>query len=223
MSLINEALKKAQKDGNGKDAPAARSPDVSSAALNNRKPGGAKVIAAVVAILAVAGAAGYYFMQGEAPSGTSVPPVQNAENNPLEKAAPPLKPVETPVVPSGVAPDSTPAPTPSVGEAAKPAETTVNVAAPEVVKSAEAPVAPVVPIAPVTPQAPVQNPEIVGMIGRMKVSFGRKKTGRCVIDTVMFKVGDQLSPSPVINIRAVTDTEVVFSDVNGVEYTKKYK
>lgn len=223
MSLINEALKKAQKEGNGKDAPAARSPDVTSAARNGRKPGGAAIAAGVVVILAVAGGAGYYFTRDEpTPVISSTAPVQTTETKPVAEGSGVAKSTETPVSPATSTSETTKpvATTPPVGEIAKPTETTTKATEPVTVKPVGVPVT---PVAPVTPSAPVRNPEITEMIGRMNVSFGRKKTGRCVIDTVMFKVGDQLSPSPVINIKAITDTEVVFSDANGVEYSKKYK
>jgi hypothetical protein len=228
MSLINEALKKAQREGNGKDAPAARNPDVTSATQNGRKPGLGAIAGGVVALLAVAGGVGYYLTQDEPKAEVaSAVPAPKVEHKAVAETPAVAKPVESSVTPAVPSPEVKPAgATPFTGEVAKPAEVVTKVETPVAVNPVDAPVTPVTPVippVPVTPSAPVQNPEITEMIGRMKVSLGRKKTGRCVIDSVVFKVGDQLSASPAINIKSVTDTEVVFSDVNGVEYAKKYK
>lgn len=210
MSLINEALKKAQMEGGGKSAPAVRNPDVSSAALKARRPKVA-LFAVIGVAVAVAGGVGYYVMMPDEPAPVvvrRVPKVARVEPDiaakpAVQEALAVVNPEAAPAPAAEVKSVAVEAPAPSAPEAVAPAATVARVAA----------------VAP----PPVRDPDVEDALGRMNLSLGRKQTGRCVIDGSVYKIGDRVSLHPVIEIKGITDSGVIFSDGNGVEYEKKYK
>lgn len=201
MSLINEALKQAQRETQGDNAPAIRDAHVADA---TRAVGGSK-LPLVIGVLTVSVAAGVAFwVLGE--SAPSTPPVQ-------------AKVVDT--VPAPVAPPAAPvapvvAPKPPIAPAVVAAEAPV-------VKPPE--VAVVTPVAPAVepPPAPVRNPAIEEMVSLMRLSLVRKATSRAVIDGVVVKVGDRVSEQPALTMVEVVDGGVVFRDAAGLTYEKRLK
>lgn len=198
MSLINEALKQAQRESQGPNAPAVRDADVSTA---NKSRGGPNFAVIAVVLLAVGGA-GAWFVLRDTPA-------------PADTRAAVTTPVPTrPAEPAPKAPEPAVTVTP-------PAPPVVPVAA--IVKPAEpaAPVVPAEPEAPVAPAAPVQNPQVLQMMSLMRLSMVRKSTNRAVIDGVVVKVGDRLSEQPPLVLAEVTDNSVIFKDGEGVSYEKR--
>ncbi len=201
MSLINEALKQAQRETQGDNAPAIRDAHVSDA---TRDVGGSKFPLVLAALVVAAGAGGaFWFFGGSAPA---VPP------------APP-KVVETTPAPVAPAP---------VVAAKPPVEPPAAAVEPPVAKAPE--VAPVVAVATLTPAAavetppaPVRNAAIEEMVSLMRLSLVRKATSRAVIDGVVVKVGDRLSEQPLLILVEVTDGGVLFRDAAGLTYEKRLK
>lgn len=204
MSLINEALKNAQRESQGDSAPAVRDAHISDA----RDAGGVsqKKVALLVMLVALVGGVAWFLAKSEpeAPVVARTPQVKSPASEPKAPAAEvkPVAPAESPKV----------APAPAVPVVA-PAEPTLPVVNP-------APVAPPVVAAPPAPQ---ENPEVLKLVGLMNVSLARKATSRAVINGVVVKVGDILSDQPKVVLHEIRDTSVVFTDAAGVRYEKRYK
>lgn len=210
MSLINDALKKAQLERNGKNAPAASNPDVSTAVTGGVAGGRRGVLVALVFLVLIgAGGAAYFSGVFDAAEPVASLPPKAAPKAP-SPAVPPTKPAvvaeakpepAAPVVPAVPAPPPAPAPAAPI-----PAPAPVEVAAP-----APAPAAPV---------APKKDPAVETLVGLMNLSLVRKSTGRCVLDGSIYKVGELVKSDPLIKLEEVSDSGVVFTDAKGVRYEK---
>ncbi len=223
MSLINDALKKAQMDRQGKDAPAVNSPDVSGVARGGASGGAGRGLLLLLLVLAAAGA-GVYFsgvLEGDspaaAPAGRPAVVAKAPDVAPVAAKAP----AESPDAKSApVAPSAEVAPVPAAPAAVAPTPAEAPVAPPVAPVVPAAPVAPVVPVVPVAPAEPAKNPAVATLVSLMQVSLTRKNTGRCVIDGVIRKVGETMNANPLIVIESIEDGGVVFRDANGVRYEK---
>lgn len=208
MSLINDALKKAQLERNGKNAPAASNPDVSTAVTGGVAGGRRGVLVALVFLVLIgAGGAAYFSGVFDAAEPVASLPPKAAPKAP-SPAVPPTKPAvvvvaeakpepAAPVVPAIPAPPPAPAPA-----APLPAPAPVEVAAPA------------------APVAPKKDPAVEALVGLMNLSLVRKSTGRCVLDGSIYKVGELVKSDPLIKLEAVSDSGVVFTDAKGVRYEK---
>lgn len=183
MSLINEALKKAQSEQYGKNAPSARTPGAGGGAPPAGRP--VRFVPALFAglfLACLAGGVGYFlFMPKEEPAAVVKPPVRHF---PPTRSVAPVKPV------SGV-----PAPVPKV----------------------EPPAPPVAKPGPITSKS---NSAVAALVEVMRVSFARADTGRCVVNGVVYRIGDKVMDEPPIMLAKVTDEGVVFTDAAGCEYPK---
>lgn len=198
MSLINEALKKAQAQEHGKHAPAAMTP--SAVASSGVSPA---VIVGALVVVAALGAAGYF--------------VFASKDEPAVKSTVAEAPkVEAPTAVKAAVEISKVAEIPKEVEAPKPVET------PKVVEPVT--ITQVTPLKPVdaTPE-PKRNEAVVLLIDAMNVSLGRKSNQRAVIDGRVRQSGDELCGNPQILLETVDDTTLTFVDANGVRYIKRYK
>ena len=213
MSLINEALKKAQMNRQGKDAPAANHPSISAVAAGGGAQRTRLVPIATLGVV-VAAVAGLYW--AGIFGGAGAP-----------------EPVEVPAKPAAAKPPAAPvvAEAPKADAAAEvkpPAEVSAEpvAVAPVVPEKAAEPVAPVAPAPtpevekPAVPVLPVKSPAVETLVGLMNLSMVRKSTGRCVIDGAIYKVGAVVKADPLIKIESIGDAGVVFTDARGVRYEK---
>lgn len=208
MSLINEALKEAQREAQGDDAPAVRESRSLNAHLAPRSSKAPLIAGGVVFVLAVAGTWFALRKPPAEPVAPTVPPVVAAE----PEASEPTPPV-APKPPAESTGTEVAAVTPPPAEVAPAAVAPV----------APVPPAPPAPVAPVAPAEPVQNEQVVQMISLMRLSMVRKATGRAVIDGVIVKVGDRISEQPLLVLTKVGDAGIVFTDGAGVTYEKRLK
>lgn len=205
MSLINEALKKAQQDVHGDAAPASRHPSSGSAG-EVRSAGRGKLILLGVILLAVVAAGAVWVLDSEeAPAPVAPPRVA-----PVAKPQPPPAPVvEEPII---------------IVTPIRPAPVAVP-AAPPAPPALPAPVAVVAPVAVevAVVAAPQRSSQVEAMVELMRVSLGVVRTGRCVVDGIVFKVGDTIATDPLITLKSVSADSVIFTDANGLTYEKKYR
>lgn len=196
MSLINEALKQAQREAQGGDAPAVRDADVAEAVAGGGRR--YRMWAMILVAAVAAGAAGVWW------SGRSV-------------EAPDAK--RTAVAPPSVAP----APATTTSSSSVTTAPAGAVVTPDVPAEPVAPVAPPPPPPPPAPVVPEKNAQLVEMVSLMRLTLVKRTTGRAVIDGVVVKVGDKLSEEPLLILDAVTDSGVVFKDAAGLVYEKRLK
>ena len=204
MSLINEALKNAQRESQGDSAPAVRDTHLTEAALKGASKSRALPLLLAV-ILVAGGAAAWYFL-----SSGEVPPAPAVATKPAE----PVAKAPAPTVP--------PEPVTAV-EPVKPAEPVA--VTPEPVKPAEPVVAQVEPVKPavIEPPKPVENAEVRALVDSYRVTLARKSTGRAVVNGTVVKVGEVVTQAPYVALKEITDVSVIFCDAAGVGYEKRYK
>lgn len=213
MSLINDALKQAQREAHGDNAPAVRDVHVSGAASSVGRSRFPLFFGALIAA-SVAGAGYWFYVKPEAPA--PVPP-KVADTAPKITAPAPEPTVPAPK--SAIAPPVAHAPAIAATVAAAPAKATSSGSSePAVVIPGAEPVSEAV-----APPVPVKNPALIEMVASMRLSLVRKATSRAVIDGVVVKVGDQLCEQPRLVLAEVTDSGVVFKDAAGLMYEKRLK
>lgn len=219
MSLINDALKKAQRQRHGDDAPASSAPVPGGGprpaietgrSADARKPV-ALIAAGVVGAVAVVAVGAFFALQ---PSADQSDP-----------AAPAVAKAESPA-------PATPAPNPTQLPAADPVVLTVPVPAPPPtpVVAAPPPAAPVAPVAPPPAPAVASGPppppssRFVAAADAFRV-VGIRAAGadsKVLMNDRVYRVGDMVDHDFGIRLTGATANSLTFTDGTGASYTRYF-
>jgi hypothetical protein len=236
MSLINEALKKAQRT---RDPSPPREP-VSSGAefLGERVPRRGRgmepkttllIVLATVGACSLAGAAAYLLL---ADKSNPIVPAPTTAMATLSVATPPASdPVEEPTVSLRLAPVLTPAPAvaPAVASpvtpapvAAAPTVTPAPESAPATVMAA--PPAPAVVERRPVPSVPTLNPEVVEFLDRLRIAGVRPSATdpKVLMNDRVYRQQDIVNRDLGLRITGITESKLTFVDESGYVYTRPF-
>ena len=234
MSLINEALKKAQKMRQP-DAPAeptgAVPPAASAPRVAKRRPAVQArnvVIAAgcVVAVFAVALASAFLFLLPDTSPPEIIARPKAARGGPAPASVPPAETIPTVTAPAFLtSPAPAAEPPPGAARAAEsgPAATVAADEAP--VQPAGGPAeAPVQPAPPVTPPAPVENPQVYDFLDTLRVAGIRASATdpKVLMNDRVFRRNDIVDRTLGLRIIGIEPGGLTFQDESGFEYRKNF-
>ncbi len=234
MSLINEALKKAQKQRTGESPPLAAMPGVGgepAARIARRaKPVGFNSLlmrlglgAGALVVLIVAG----FFL---------VRVLKNKpETPPPAKTAPATETAPTPVVPAPtstatstfVLPVAAP-PAPAAGHKTEPAEPKTDAAGPKVESKpvVAAPVTPPPQAEPAKPAAPApkMGSKGVNYIENLRIAGIRASAtdSKVLMNDHVYRIGDTIEHELGLKITGITSSSLTFEDEHGAVYTRQF-
>ena len=229
MSLINEALKKAQRQRTDLLPPAAGAPMTpadgtpTARIAKRRPPMPARTLVMLLVggglVLVMAGVFAFVFFVMD-----SKPPTI-AKTAPVAHLPPPTPPPPPPVAAPPVAIVALPAPSPAQPTAAvKPIEVAVapqpaSVPLPAVAAPLPAP-PPVAKPAPLF--KPAANPAITKFVNDLRISGVRMagEDSKVIMNDRIVRLGDYANRATGLRLTQVTSSSVVFTDDYGVEYTK---
>ncbi len=220
MSLINEALKKAQNQrtvdltsapssvpaalGSGTSQPvriAKRPPPLAARTLMGLLGGG------LVGLLAVGGVSFFYFSASpEQPAATKTKPPQPSPAVTVASLPPPLPVAITP-----------PPPIISVALPPIPSPATTGVAPAGASKPPAAPPAPM-------PATPTTNPKISEFVEALRISVVRltPTDPKVVLNGQVFRLNDVVDRNLQVRLVKIEPSRLVFTDANGFNYTKAH-
>ncbi|MBA3849228.1 MAG: hypothetical protein C0502_04440 [Opitutus sp.] len=229
MSLINDALKKAQRQRTGDPLSAAPMPGGSAGSGGNRGPaassGGSKQAALIgggaLLGLVIAGGAFLFFRGGDEPSGAPARPESAPAATPA-KSEP--APVATAVKEPEKPPPSVPPPTAVRTEEPKPTVAQISAAMP----THAAPVL-TVPIATApAPQPPAEparpSTRMVNTIEALRVA-GIRAAGndsKVLMNDRVYRIGDMVDYDQGLRLTAATPNSLTFVDATGATYTRNF-
>lgn len=243
MSLINDALRKAQKQRTGEAPPLASMPSVggeSPARIAKRaKPAGFNALLLRLglgagAILIVAGIGAYFVFRSPrtestpppAPStagATATPPQAPVPAAPTQIAEPTTPaftlPIATPVVTSKPEPVATKAPAETV--AAKPSAPVAK--APD--EPRPSPPAEIVPAAPATPAPPAKmDNKAVSYIENLRIAGIRASAtdAKVLMNDRVYRPGDMVERELGLKLVGITSGSLTFEDEQGARYTRSF-
>ncbi len=232
MSLINEALKKAQKQRTGDSPPLTAMPGVGgepAARIARRaKPVGFNSMLMRIGLgtggLVVLIVAGVFLFRALKPAPEAPPSTKTAPPTTAPVAAPRAPTTATPAAGSVAAnsfvlPISSPAP----GAVAKAEMAEAKI---ETKPDTVAPVAPppeVTPPKPVAP-APKMSPKAIAYIENLHIAGIRASTydSKVLMNDHVYRVGDLVDPDLGIKITGITSGSLTFKDDHGAEYTRQF-
>ncbi len=215
MSLINDALKKAQHRQGDTTPPAASTPG--PARVPGQPSGRPKspvhgvaigVVATLLVVAASVAVTVYLLKEDEPPARHPSSPVTNTSTTPVAPSAP----VSTPATPAASAPEI-PAPTPP-----PPAPATPPVAA---VPAATTPPAP--PAEPAIPTLKLGT-RIQSFVDRLRVTSIRiSDTGnKAILNDRLFRVNDLVEPALGLRLTDIQPHLLTFTDENGATYLRHF-
>lgn len=236
MSLINDALKKAQKQRTGESPSLASMPSVGgepAARIAKRaKPVGfnsllIRVGAGAVALIAVI-ATGWVFLRSKsvpttAPQSPTVAQAKPAATTPATSSPPPAAvPATTPAFTLQVAPK------PEV-IAPKPETVQVAVTKPAVPQPAAQPPATATstktPTVPTAPAAPLKlEPREINFIENIRVAGIRASTtdSKVLMNDRVYRIGDTVEHEMGLKLTGITANSLTFEDERGARYTRTF-
>ncbi|HEU5078345.1 MAG TPA: hypothetical protein VFT72_03995 [Opitutaceae bacterium] len=226
MSLINEALKKAQKEREntpGTPPPPVQPPLVASSSNPSDEPRrtaradtGSKngvLIAGACAIVAVSVAATVYFLRGPSPTQPAAAPSVSAAQIHTAQSSAAAHPASTPApVVASQLPPPTEAPRPTALPTTPAVVSAAPTAAPQVRPS-------------VTEPAPVKNTfRIQGMIDKFRVSGIRLSDtdSRVILNDHLFRANDVVESSLGLRLIKIEAHALSFVDAEGNNYQKRF-
>jgi hypothetical protein len=216
MSLINEALKKAQRLR--QEEPASGSPASESApadrVIKRSPPKSTHTMVLLVAggvVLVVLSVVVTVFLLNR-PSDAPAPPVAG-----LTPEAPVLPPTITPEIRPPVIAAIEPSPAASAA-----LETPPPAAAPVIVAATPSEPVPVAP--PVPPAAPQPDPRVTAFVEAIRVA-GIRSSGdesRVLMNERVYRVNDLVDRTLNVRLTKVETDTLTFADANGISYVKKF-
>lgn len=239
MSLINEALKKAQRQRSEEpaDAAAAAAPVAGERVTKRSKATSANTMvllgsgAVVLIVLSVVGTV--YLLNRPAPRTVAATPAPAASTTTPPAATPapaPVAPLVVPVAPPTAATTETPAastsPTPPSAPAVAPTMATTEPAtAPAAAEASAAPLSAPAPAAAKPAPPPAQPDErVAAFVEAIRVT-GIRSSGtesRVLMNERVFRVNDLVDRALNLRLVKVATDSLTFADANGVTYVKNF-
>jgi hypothetical protein len=240
MSLINDALKKAQRQRTGEAPPLAAMPGVggeSAVRIAKRaKPAGFNTLLLRAGVgagaLLVLGVGGYFAFRGQPADATVTPPPvaqSPATQLPAPASAPSADPATSFVLPVAppTSPVNAPAPKAAVTVATPPAKT----AAPATVTATPSPAttAPAgnpplsAPAAPAQPPAKMEG-KAVAYIENLRIAGIRASTtdAKVLMNDRVYRQGDMVEHELGLKLVGITAGSLTFEDPQGARYTRSF-
>lgn len=228
MSLINDALKKAQRQRTGDASPTSQPPIPGGGSLHARPAPSRSdsspqlLLVGAGALLGLVIAGGAFFLLRNKPAGETTPTVAVSPQPPEAAPAKPAEPPEStaaastsPAVTAAKSPEPSfvvktePAVTPPV--TASPAATSTEVAA----KSA--------PATPTEPPAPsARMVEAVEAFRVAGIRVGAGSDAKVLMNDRVFRVGDTVDHALGIKLTGATASSLTFRDASGATYTRNF-
>ncbi len=251
MSLINEALKKAQRQRG--EPPSAGDGTLPVGGVSRTAPGRLRLTTPVLLVLIGSGllVVGGMLVVFLWPKGTPVAPIRPApqvastpvaDTRPVSAAMPAPSPAPTAVAFPLPAPDAVAPPAAAVTAVPPPVATApppvspppavpvtpvvvATVPPPVVVVPAVAPATPViaaVPPPPPVPTTPKPDPRVTAVIEVMRVNTVSSAGSRAVLNNQVFKVGDVVDRTLGLRLTKIALHSLTFADAVGLEYVKEF-
>lgn len=231
MSLINQALRKAQRDRTPNRMPQPGEPSPTaygSSSANGMRPGLIISLVIVVALLIglVAGLSVVIFRADRAPPAERM---ATAPQSPLERPAPAPAPTATPVDPqitppaASTTPEIQPAPS-VVEELRKARETTEAEAAAQAKAAADRAAAEAQAAEEAAARAAVQPSEdIIEWLGLAKITGVRLSDtqSKVILNGKTYGVGDYVNFRLGLKVMVIQENRILFVDDNGTKYLKR--
>lgn len=224
MSLINDALKKAQKQREGQTGlpvspPSLRDVPIPAVPKASRSPSavvvGITVSLGLILLLTLGAGAAYLIFQWR-PTGESAPPALaqtsgETANEPSRNGEMTSPPTLDPVPASQPTP-VTPAPAPAPAPVPTPATQAAAATTPAPTAPAQSPRVPLVE----------RNPEVEQYLRRVNISAREAgPDSRVAIDGTVFFLGDVVMPEFGLRLTGVTTNRIVFQDEAGAIYYRR--
>jgi hypothetical protein len=241
MSLINEALKKAQKQRTGESPPLAAMPGVGgepAARIARRaKPVGFNSLlmrlglgAGALVVLVVAG----FFLvrvlknKPETPPPAKTAPATETAPSPVASAPTPVVPAPTSTVANTFVLPVAPPPAPAAAHKTEPAVPKTDAAGPKVESKpvVAAPVTPPPQAEPAKPAAPAPKMGSKGInyIENLRIAGIRASAtdSKVLMNDHVYRIGDTVEHELGLKITGITSSSLTFEDEHGAVYTRQF-